>query len=65
MPGFWTVLKWAMAVVLAPIIVYVVLALFAILTAAAVITSTDEPAPVKPAAVKKHTPRQEIPRGTR
>jgi len=64
MPGFWTVLKWAMAVVLAPIIVYVVLALFVILTAAAVLTSNDEPAP-KPAAVKKHTPRQEIPRGTR
>ena len=58
MPGFWTVLKWAMAVVLARIIVYVVLALFAILTAAAIITSTDEPAPVKAPIVKKAAPRR-------
>jgi len=56
MPGFWTVLKWAMAVVLAPIIVWVVIALFVILTAAAVVTSND--APVKaPVAAKKHNPR--------
>jgi len=50
MPGFWTVLKWAMAVVLAPIIVWLTIFL---LLAAAVVINHEEPAPVKAAARRK------------
>jgi len=45
MPGFWTVLKWAMAIVLAPIIVWVAIAV--IIAAVAIINA--EPPPSHPA----------------
>ena len=51
MPGFWTVLKWTMAVVLAPIIVWSVIAIFFI--GVAMCSHDNTSANPRPAATKR------------
>lgn len=55
MPGFWTVLKWAVAITLAPILVWItVVGIGAVIIVG---NAMCAPAPVKPPVVKKYTPR--------
>ena len=52
MPGFWTVLKWAMAVVLAPIIVWLAIAL---VVAAIAVVNHENPPPAHPRSTRHGT----------